>query len=413
MRKLKFKSLFSNYTTSSILGEGGSGTVYRAKDELGNEFAIKYLDPNKMTPEKLKRFKNELFFCFQNKHRNIIRIIDYGINEINKEEYRFYVMPVYPFTLRTLMDKKIEHNKILEYFSHMLDGVEAAHLQNVWHRDLKPENILYDNANNIFVIADFGIAHFCEDYLQTTVKTKQNSRMANFQYAAPEQRTNSKTVDHRADIYALGLILNEMFTSKIISGSSYSKIGDINKDYEYLDEIVDIMVRQSQEERFQSIDLIKQQLIAKENDFFSRQKLSNLKNEVISDFEIDDPLVLNPVKLIDIQFKSDQLVLILNQTPTEKWTRTFKEIRDFGAIKGREPYNFNFYGNTAIINMIREIEEVKLVEYFTDYLIKANKDYKLLIEKQYKDAEMKERERIKQEIDAEERRRRILSKIKL
>src|SRR3981081_1724934 len=102
--------------------------------------------------------------------------------------------------------------EVLPLFVKILDGVEAAHLQGVIHRDLKPENILVDSKGAHPAIADFGIASFTEDLLVTSVETAPTQRLANFQYAAPEQRLGGRTVRDTADIYALGLILNEMFT---------------------------------------------------------------------------------------------------------------------------------------------------------------------------------------------------------
>lgn len=77
----------------------------------------------------------------------------------------------------------------------------------MWHRDLKPENILHDPIENRLVVSDFGIAHFTAELMHTLVETKLAERLANFHYAAPEQRRPGGLVDHRADIYALGLIL--------------------------------------------------------------------------------------------------------------------------------------------------------------------------------------------------------------
>jgi hypothetical protein len=80
--------------------------------------------------------------------------------------------------------------------------------------------------------------------------------LANFQYAAPEQRVLG-TTDHRADIYALGLILNEMFTNQLLQGSGHKQIGDVAPEYAYLDALVDRMVRQSPAERPASIAKIR------------------------------------------------------------------------------------------------------------------------------------------------------------
>jgi len=84
-------------------------------------------------------------------------------------------------------------------------------------------------------VADFGIAHFTRDVLIESVKTSDGARLCNFTYAAPEQRQRGASVDHRADIYALGLILNELFTTKIPLGADYVKIRDVALEFEWLD----------------------------------------------------------------------------------------------------------------------------------------------------------------------------------
>src|SRR4030043_581398 len=203
-KPLIFKTTFSVYVAKEIIGQGGSGRIFRALDEADNPWAIKLLDPQKLSKEGVKRFKNELTFCSNNKHPNVLTVVDHGIFvEDNKLGISspFYVMPVYSCSLRRLINDGIPKDKVLPYFSNILDGIEAAHLQRITHRDLKPENILCDETKNNLVIADFGIAQFEEEELFTAVETKDSERLANFQYAAPEQRGRGQRVDHRADIY--------------------------------------------------------------------------------------------------------------------------------------------------------------------------------------------------------------------
>ena len=166
-KELRFETTFSSYAAVEICGEGGSGVVYAATDKDGNQFAIKCLRPQYVTTDKLRRFKNELRFCFQNQHANIVCIVDYGHIELNGEKVPFFVMPFCRETLRSLMKIGIAHDKVLPYFSQILNGVEAAHLKGIWHRDLKPENILVEQTNGELLVADFGIAHFSEDELYT------------------------------------------------------------------------------------------------------------------------------------------------------------------------------------------------------------------------------------------------------
>jgi hypothetical protein len=244
----RFRSAFGEYAVGSIVGEGGTGRVFESAGEDGRKLAVKCLLPANLTSVRSKRFKDEIGFCMRNTHPNLITALDWGLVEVEGQEVPFYVMPLYSSTLRKLMQSGIEHVKILSLFTQVLDGIEAAHRDAVWHRDLKPENILYESDADRLVIADFGIAHFSEPLLRTLIETGSEERLANFKYAAPEQRTK-KEVNDRADVYALGLILNEMFTGELIQGTRPKLIGSVARGYSYLDDIVDRMVRQSPDER--------------------------------------------------------------------------------------------------------------------------------------------------------------------
>ena len=125
------------------------------------------------------------------------------------------------------------------------------------HRDLKPENILHDRRNDRLAIADFGVAQFSEDLIATLVETAPTQRLANFQYAAPEQRTPGGTITAQTDIYALGLILNEMFTGNVPHGTQFRVIGDVAPAFAFLDPLILQMLAQSPSERPGSIGDIK------------------------------------------------------------------------------------------------------------------------------------------------------------
>ena len=300
-----FETTFSVYTGTDILGEGGGGRVYRATDNTGKECAIKLVDSAKANSERAKRFKNEVLFSLRNQHPNIITITDHGILVNSKKHSPFCVMPLYKGSLRTLLASGIPPDKVLFYFAQLLDGVEAAHLQNVFHRDLKPENVLYDEAQDRLLVADFGIAHFEEEMLYTLVETPRDKRLANFQYAAPEQRNPGAHVDHRADIYALGLILNEMFTGKVPHGTRFKTIGSVAPPYGYLDERVSEMLHQSAEDRPASIDMVKQPLIDLKIVFIRRQHLSTVKQIVEPVIDSAEPRMSTPPHLKDREKKAD------------------------------------------------------------------------------------------------------------
>jgi tRNA A-37 threonylcarbamoyl transferase component Bud32 len=261
-RSAKFVTALDTYTRIGQLGAGGSGTVYEVRGSDNETYALKQLG-RQIDTKRLQRFKNEIWFCSKSNHKNIISVLDHGIVETEDGARPFYVMPRYHGTLRTLLSAGISHDRVLSLFMQVLEGVAAAHLQNVFHRDLKPENVLYDEPKDTLLISDFGIAHFAEDDLYTAVETSNHDRLANFQYSAPEQRVRHKPVDQRADIYALGLILNEMFTSQILQGVGFKKISEIAPRYSYLDDVISQMVQHEPERRPTTLQVVKDQLAAR------------------------------------------------------------------------------------------------------------------------------------------------------
>ena len=181
-KRLQFKTAFDTYQVVGQLGAGGAGVVFEVAGSDGQHCALKLLDKSKTTTQKRKRFENEIHFCSRTEHPNIVRVLGSGVAD---DDSPFYLMPIYPSTLRKAMDSGINHADVLPIFNQLLNGLEAAHLLNVWHRDLKPENVLHDPKGNVFVLADFGIARFREEDLHTAVETSNRERLASFQYAAP------------------------------------------------------------------------------------------------------------------------------------------------------------------------------------------------------------------------------------
>ena len=160
-----------------------------------DQVAVKILTTS--TKDKRRRFKNEISFLEKNKHENIVSVLDHGTARLNGTVSPFYVMPRYDCNFREIIGRTAPE-ETLSLFMQVLEGVEAAHLQKGIYCDLKPENILFDRQRKVLAIADFGIARFAEDLLVTRVTTTQQ-RLANFRYAAPEQRSGQR-VDAAADV---------------------------------------------------------------------------------------------------------------------------------------------------------------------------------------------------------------------
>jgi serine/threonine protein kinase len=283
----RFDTATNTYESCGIIGEGANGKVYAVSDRDANNFALKLLSGT--SNEKEKRFKNELSFCRRNEHDRIVRVLDEGVAITVSRREPFYVMPLYKSSLRALMKEGLQDKEVLGLFLDMLDGVEAAHIQGIIHRDLKPENFLVDQSRRV-VVADFGIAHFEEDQLATFIETKDGDRLANFQYAAPEQKTRDGTVDRRADIFALGLILNELFTEHIPQGANFATIASTASSFAYLDPIVEKMIQQHPKDRPSSIAAVKQEMELRGKEFIAYQEYDAARKRVVPAASANDPL---------------------------------------------------------------------------------------------------------------------------
>ncbi len=408
-----FNTTFAQYTSTEIIGEGGAGRIYKATDDAGSVYAIKLLTAAKPNSETMKRFKNEVQFCSKHDHKNIIKVVDHGVLPDGNKLAPFYVMPLYTASLRDLLGAKIPHDKVLPYFSQLLDGVEAAHLYGVTHRDLKPENVLYDESRDLLLVADFGIAYFEEEAIYTAVQTKESQRLANFQYAATEQRGRGATKDHHADIYALGLILNEMFTGVLAHGTGYVTVKSVAAEYAYLDEIVSQMLRQSPNERLDSIAAIKGQLQGRKLDFVTLQRISELKKTVVSTSEIDDPLVVNPPELIDGDYQRGALILYLSRPVNDRWVSEIRNMRaSFESMMGKGPERFRFSGDTVTVPA-REDEAQQIVDYFKTWLPIANRQYAERIRREKQEEEEQQRRERQKEIEELERQQRVRARLKI
>ncbi len=229
----------AEYVLIEQIGQGGVGIVWLSECDSVH-YAIKFISDNEGKSKK-ERFVQEINFCKASNHKNIIKVIADG----EFEDFYYYVMPYYPQTLRNVIeDVTLPYIKKIEYIQELCEAIRFTHSKDVIHRDIKPENILIDTDE--LVLADFGIAHFKDSTL-----TKKGDLLANRNYTPPELRikNNAKEVSCFADIYSLGLIINECFTMQNLSGSNYKSIADTVPWLSPLDKLVDRMIRQNPNER--------------------------------------------------------------------------------------------------------------------------------------------------------------------
>jgi serine/threonine protein kinase/tetratricopeptide (TPR) repeat protein len=197
------------YHVQSLLGSGGMGKVYKARDrELDRTVAIKVLRPDLMTdPMAMQRFKHELLLASSISHPNILRIHDLG--EYNGVKF-ISMAYVDGGDLTQLIRKegRLPLERVLNIMRQLAAALAAAHGVNVVHRDLKPQNILLGSEDHIYV-TDFGIAKTLES--DRTSVTRTGAVLGTPLYMSPEQ-VEGKPVDHRSDLYTYGLIFYEMLT---------------------------------------------------------------------------------------------------------------------------------------------------------------------------------------------------------
>lgn len=223
------------YNLQMRIGElGGFGCVYKCADENGYEFACKVLE--KDTDMAIKRFEREVRLLNRLNHPNIIKTITYNLSG----EQKFYIMPLYKSSLYRVIPQ-IEGNMYAQHsvINAILNGIEYLHSEGVIHRDLKPANILYNNDNDI-VITDFGLGIQQDSESSTLTQTAYGTR----RYCPPEQWENMHLVDERADIYAIGKIIEDIvtnFETKTIE----------NPTMKY---IIDKCTKMDKNERFNSIE---------------------------------------------------------------------------------------------------------------------------------------------------------------
>ena len=203
---LELFSQRTDYEIQELLGQGGMGTAYKARDvHLNRPVAIKLLAPHLAADETArKRFLREAQSAAAIKHPNVVTI--YAI--VKTESAPFLVMELIEgVTLRQKIDREgaLAVADILRLGTQMADGLAAAHAQGIVHRDMKPGNVLLEHEDEIVKITDFGLARTIDDVSFT--KTGEVSGTPD--YMSPEQ-AYAQPIDHRSDLFSLGCILYKM-----------------------------------------------------------------------------------------------------------------------------------------------------------------------------------------------------------
>lgn len=197
------------------LGSGGMGVVYQARDrELQEIVALKMLRPDKGLDAKgIERLKQELKLARRITHPNVLRTYDLG----TVDGLPFLSMEYVPgLTLRALLDRLPKNERLpysagLRLSRQLAEGLAAVHAVGVIHRDFKPENVLLEPGGNAKIM-DFGIAR--QRHGIQAFQTAEGFLVGTPGYLAPEQVRGESEVDARADLFAYGAVLYELFTGR-------------------------------------------------------------------------------------------------------------------------------------------------------------------------------------------------------
>ena len=199
------------YALLELLGVGGMASVYRARDqELQVDRAIKMLRPEDADRASFqRRLRAEAHAMARVQHPHILTIHDVG----TEGEYFYVVMPLASGgSLAERLETRgpLPVGEAVRFTLEVLSGLSAAHAQGVIHRDVKPQNVLIDGREHA-LLADFGIA--LDTQGQSDRRTRSGVAMGSPSYMPPEQRVDARSVDHRADLYAVGAMLFELLTN--------------------------------------------------------------------------------------------------------------------------------------------------------------------------------------------------------
>jgi serine/threonine protein kinase len=208
------------YRIIRTLGQGGMGVVYEALDEkIRSRVAVKVLNRKFVyDPDVMTRFMNEAHIANSIAHPGIVKVFDHGFLPSGEAYFVMEYLDGRPLRSRTISACKNE--EIIRWGKQMASVLAAAHEIGIVHRDLKPDNLMLiadpdvEGGERIRVL-DFGIARICMpehlgEELDLLHLTKTGMLIGTPMYMAPEQCSSAKTVDGKADVYALGVILYEL-----------------------------------------------------------------------------------------------------------------------------------------------------------------------------------------------------------
>ncbi len=240
---------FDDIEIDRLLGVGGAGAVYLAhQPRLDRFIALKVLVGRHQDDEELtERFLQEARLLARLRHPRILTVF-----EIREHERHICLLTEYVDggSLRErLTDPLLSPAEVVRFSKQVAEGLVYAHAQGIIHRDIKPENLLLDREGNV-KIADFGLAKVVsEEIVGSPIRTRSGQLMGSANYMAPEQFDQRIEVDHRIDLYALGVVIYEMLTG-VRPAIDYQPPSEIRGVDRRFDPVVRRLLRRDPEDRY-------------------------------------------------------------------------------------------------------------------------------------------------------------------
>lgn len=251
----RLAELFPALEIIELVGAGGMGAVYKARQTgLDRLVALKILPAEFDRDVKFAlRFTREARTLAKLSHPNIVSVYEFG----NVEGTYYFLMEfVEGSTLRDVVQAgQLSPEQALAIVPHLCDALQYAHDKGIVHRDIKPENILIA-VDGVVKIADFGLSRILGNESQQEMLTGTHQIMGTPRYMAPEQFEGSHRVDHRADIYSLGVVFYEMLTGELPIGRFSVPSKKVEIDVR-LDEVILRTLEKEPQRRYQHASEVK------------------------------------------------------------------------------------------------------------------------------------------------------------
>ncbi len=250
--------LFPHLEILEFIGQGGMGAVYKARQPaLDRLVALKILPPRPGSdPGFAERFAREARALAKLTHPNIVAVYDFG----QTQGLHYFLMEYLdgPILRQLEQASKLSPQQALQIIPQICEALQFAHDEGIVHRDIKPENVLLDKKGRV-KIADFGLARILGLDAKELRLTGTQDVMGTPHYMAPEQLQHPQEVDHRADIYSLGVVFYEMLTGELPLGRFPPPSRKVQVDVR-LDEVVLHALEREPALRYQKASQVKSDL---------------------------------------------------------------------------------------------------------------------------------------------------------